>query len=305
MPLLKNVVRTALMATALSALCVVGASAACIGVGTVDVDALRLRAEPNTESSILATSTKDETVVVLEAAETEGWYKVDYKSVEGYMSSEYLTVVEQADVAIGYGLVQSSGSTLNVRSGPGTDFERVASLSDRAVVTINGIDNGWYKISYNNITGYVSSDYMVTCKDSAGSRGDGTVVTSSSPLGAQVVEYAKQFLGVPYVWGGNGPNCFDCSGFTKYVYAHFGYTLNRTASAQLSNGVSVSRSELQPGDLIFFDNGKVSTPVSHVGIYVGDGQFIHASTNEYQVRYSNLNAGSYNSTYVYARRIFN
>lgn len=272
MPLLKNVVRTALIATALSALCVVGASAACIGVGTVDVDALRLRAEPNTESSILATSTKDETVVVLEAAETEGWYKVDYKSVEGYMSSEYLTVVEQADVAIGYGLVQSSGSTLNVRSGPGTDFERVASLSDRAVVTINGIDNGWYKISYNNITGYVSSDYMVTCKDSAGSRGDGTVVTSSSPLGAQVVEYAKQFLGVPYVWGGNGPNCFDCSGFTKYVYAHFGYTLNRTASAQLSNGVSVSRSELQPGDLIFFDNGKVSTPVSHVGIYVGDGQ---------------------------------
>lgn len=305
MPLLKNVVRTALIATALSALCVVGASAACIGVGTVDVDALRLRAEPNTESSILATSTKDETVVVLEAAETEGWYKVDYKSVEGYMSSEYLTVVEQADVAIGYGLVQSSGSTLNVRSGPGTDFERVASLSDRAVVTINGIDNGWYKISYNNITGYVSSDYMVTCKDSAGSRGDGTVVTSSSPLGAQVVEYAKQFLGVPYVWGGNGPNCFDCSGFTKYVYAHFGYTLNRTASAQLSNGVSVSRSELQPGDLIFFDNGKVSTPVSHVGIYVGDGQFIHASTNEYQVRYGNLNAGSYNSTYVYARRIFN
>ena len=305
MPLLKNVVRTALMVTALSALCVVGASAACIGVGTVDVDALRLRAEPNTESSILATSTKEETVVVLEAAETEGWYKVDYKSVEGYMSSEYLTVVEQADVAIGYGLVQSSGSTLNVRSGPGTDFERVASLSDRAVVTINGIDNGWYKISYNNITGYVSSDYMVTCKDSAGSRGDGTVVTSSSPLGAQVVEYAKQFLGVPYVWGGNGPNCFDCSGFTKYVYAHFGYTLNRTASAQLSNGVSVSRSELQPGDLIFFDNGKVSTPVSHVGIYVGDGQFIHASTNEYQVRYGNLNAGSYNSTYVYARRIFN
>ena len=305
MPLLKNVVRTALMATALSALCVVGASAACIGVGTVDVDALRLRAEPNTESSILATSTKEETVVVLEAAETEGWYKVDYKSVEGYMSSEYLTVVEQADVAIGYGLVQSSGSTLNVCSGPGTDFERVASLSDRAVVTINGIDNGWYKISYNNITGYVSSDYMVTCKDSAGSRGDGTVVTSSSPLGAQVVEYAKQFLGVPYVWGGNGPNCFDCSGFTKYVYAHFGYTLNRTASAQLSNGVSVSRSELQPGDLIFFDNGKVSTPVSHVGIYVGDGQFIHASTNEYQVRYGNLNAGSYNSTYVYARRIFN
>lgn len=293
------------MGTILSGFCVVGASAACVGVGTVDVDALRLRAEPNTQSSILATATMDDTVVVLEAAETEGWYKVDYKSVEGYMSGDYLTIAEQADVAIGYGLVQSGDATLNVRSGPGTDYELVDSLYNRSVVTINGVDNGWFKISYNDTVGYVSSDYMVTCKDSAGSRGDGTVVTSSSPLGLQVVEYAKQFLGVPYVWGGNGPNSFDCSGFTKYVYAHFGYTLNRTASAQLSNGTSVSRSELQPGDLIFIDNGKVSTPVSHVGIYVGDGQFIHASTNDYQVRFGDLNASYYSNTYVYARRIFN
>ena len=221
------------------------------------------------------------------------------------MSGEYLTVVEQADVAIGYGLVQSGDSTLNIRSGPGTEFEQIGSLYNRTVVTITGVDNGWFKISHNNTVGYVSSDYMVTCKDSAGSRGDGTVITGSSPLGMQVVEYAKQFLGVPYVWGGNGPDCFDCSGFTKYVYAHFGYTLNRTASTQLSNGVSVSRSELQPGDLIFFDNGKVSTPVSHVGIYVGDGQFIHASTNDYQVRYGDLNNSYYSRTYECARRIFN
>ena len=305
MPLLRNTLRTAFVAAVLSSLCVVGASAACVGVGTVNVDALRLRAEPNTESSILATATLDENVVVLEAAETEGWYKVDYKSVEGYMSGEYLNIAEQADISIGYGLVQSGDSTLNVRSGPGTNYERIDVLYNRTVVTINGVDNGWFKISYNDTVGYVSSDYMVTCKDSAGSRGDGTIVTSSSPLGAQVAEYAKQFLGVPYVWGGNGPNSFDCSGFTKYVYAHFGYTLNRTASAQLSNGVSVSRSELQPGDLIFFDNGKVSTPVSHVGIYVGDGQFIHASTNDYQVRYGDLNNSYYSRTYVYARRIFN
>ena len=130
------------------------------------------------------------------------------------------------------------------------------------------------------------------------------ITAASASLGVQVVEYAKQFLGRPYVWGGNGPNSFDCSGFTKYVYAHFGYTLNRTASAQLSNGVSVSRSELQPGDLVFFYNGRVSTPVSHVGIYVGDGQFIHASTNTYAVQYDSLYSNHYNNTYVYARRIF-
>ena len=143
---------------------------------------------------------------------------------------------------------------------------------------------------------------MVTCKDSAGSRGDDTVTAASASLGVQVVEYAKQFLGRPYVWGGNGPNSFDCSGFTKYVYAHFGYTLNRTASAQLSNGVSVSRSELQPGDLVFFYNGRVSTPVSHVGIYMGDGQFIHASTTSYRVQYDSI-YGYYAPYIVGAKRI--
>ena len=102
------------------------------------------------------------------------------------------------------------------------------------------------------LSGYVSSDYMVTCKDSAGSRGDDTVAAAATSLGQQVADYAKQYLGVPYVYGGNGPNSFDCSGFTSYVYRHFGYTINRTASTQLSNGVSVSKSELQPGDLVFF-----------------------------------------------------
>ena len=234
-----------------------------------------------------------------------GWYKVDYRSVEGYMSGEYLTVSEKADVAIGYGLVQTDGSTLNMRSGPGTGYDKVAALSNGAVVTIVGIDSGWSKINTSGgLSGYVSSDYMVTCKDSAGSRGDGTVAAASSSLGQQVVDYAKQFLGRPYVWGGNGPNSFDCSGFTKYVYSHFGYTLNRTASSQLNNGVSVARGEWQPGDLVFFYNGRVSTPVSHVGIYVGNGQFIHASTNSYAVQYDSLYSNYYSNTYVYARRIF-
>ena len=295
--------RTAFLTVALSALCVVGASAASVGAGTVDVDALRLREEASTSSTILATASKNDTVVVLEDA-GNGWYKVDYKSVEGYMSGEYLTISEKADVAIGYGLVKTGGSTLNVRSGPGTSYAKVTSLYDGNVVSIVGIDSGWYKITTSSgVTGYVSSDYMVTCKDSAGSRGDDTATTSSSSsLGQQIVDYAKQYLGVPYVYGGNGPNSFDCSGFTTYVYRHFGYTLNRTASGQLSNGVSVSKSELQPGDLVFFKDGG-SKPVSHVGIYIGGGQFIHASTSTYEVRINDLTSGYYNNVYVYARRI--
>nr|WP_300169103.1 SH3 domain-containing C40 family peptidase [uncultured Flavonifractor sp.] len=296
--------RTAVLTVAVSAVCMIGASAAS-GVGTVDTDALRLRNEANTTSTILATASKGDTVVILEDA-GNGWYKVDYNTVEGYMSSEYLTVSTQADVTIGYGLVQADGSTLNVRSGPGTSHDKVATLSDNAVVTIVGIDNGWYKIKTSSGTvGYVSSEYMVTCKDSAGSRGDGTTAvatTSNSSMGQQVVAYAKQFMGVPYVYGGNGPNSFDCSGFTSYIYRHFGYTLNRTASTQLSNGTAVSKSELQPGDLVFF-RYNTSYPASHVGIYIGNGQFIHASTNKYQVQIDQLNTGHYANVYIAARRI--
>ncbi len=303
MPLSGKLLRTALMTVALSALCMVGASAASLGVGTVNTEALRLRAEASTEASILATATLGENVVVLEDM-GEGWLRVDYRSVEGFMSAEYLDVAESADVTIGYGLVKAAGSTLNVRSGPGTDFDKVSTLHNGAVVTIVGVDSGWYKIQVDGLEGYVSSDYMVPCKDAAGSRGDDDTAASSGNLGQQVADYAQQFLGRPYVWGGNGPNCFDCSGFTKFVYSHFGYILNRTATAQLSNGVAVSMAELQPGDLVFFYNGRVSTPVSHVGIYVGDGQFIHASTNSYSVQFDSLYSSYYSSVFVYARRIF-
>ena len=273
------------------------------GRGHRHTDALRLRDEATTDSTILATAAKGDTVVVLEDT-GDGWYKVDYNSVEGYMSGEYLDVATKADVTIGYGLVQSDGSILNVRSGPGTGYDKVASLSDGAVVSIVGIDSGWYKITTSGgLSGYVSSDYMVTCKDSAGSRGDGTAVAASSSLGQQVVDYAKQYLGTPYVYGGNGPNSFDCSGYTSYVYRHFGYTLNRTASGQLSNGTSVSKSELQPGDLVFF-RYNTSKAASHVGIYIGGGQFIHASTNTYTVKIDTLTSGHYANVYVGARRIF-
>ena len=162
-----KLLRTALVTAVLSTVCVVSASAASVGVGTVNTDALRLRDEASTSATVLGTASKGDTVVVLEDA-GNGWYKVDYKSVEGYMSGEYLNVSAKADVTIGYGLVQSQGSPLNVRSGPGTSYGKVTSLNNGAVVNIVGIDNGWYKISTNGVTGYVSSDYMVTCKDSAG-----------------------------------------------------------------------------------------------------------------------------------------
>ncbi len=300
MPRLRQTLRMTIASAALLLLCGVSASAADLGIGSVTASSLRLRAEANTTSSILATATEGDYAIVKEDA-GNGWYKVDYKSITGYMSADYVNLSTTLEADLGYGRVEAEGSTLNVRTGPGTDYDRVEVLYDGAVVKLLGMDNGWYKLDHNGSIGYASSDYIVLCQDDSGRRSDETVAVSS--LGQEIVAYAKQYLGTPYVWAANGPNSFDCSGFTKYIYAHFGYSINRTASGQLQNGVSVSRSELQPGDLVFFHNGKSSSAATHVGIYIGNNEFIHASTNTYNVTINSLIGTTYDRKYVYARRL--
>ncbi|WP_419026789.1 NlpC/P60 family protein [Intestinimonas butyriciproducens] len=290
-----HLLRAAVLGTVFTAMFTVSSSAATLGAGTVTADALRLRDTPAAEGDILATASGGTSVVVLEDT-GNGWYKVNFNTVEGYMSSEYLTVSTTADAALGYGLVDTDGSSLNMRAAAGTSYDTVASIPGGTVLELEGVDNGWYKVTYSGKTGYVSSDYItITTEPDA-------TETASSDLGAQIVAYAEEYLGTPYVLGGNGPNQFDCSGFTKYVYSHFGYTLNRTATDQLQNGVSVSKDELQPGDLVFFKY-RTSKPVSHVGIYIGNGEFIHASTNRYVVQIDQMESGHYANVYVYARRI--
>ena len=288
-----RLLRVALLGTVLTAMCTIGASAATLGAGTVTADALRLRSTPATEGEILATVSSGTSVVVLDEAE-DGWYKVNYNSVEGYMSGEYLDVATKAETDLGYGKVDADGSTLNMRAGASTSFDSLCSIPSGTVLELEGVYEGWYKVTYAGNTGYVSSDYITITTE--------PTTASSSALGEQIVALAKQYLGTPYVLGGNGPSSFDCSGFTKYIYAQFGYTLNRTATDQLQNGVSISRDELQPGDLVFF-RYRTSKPVSHVGIYIGGGEFIHASTNRYVVQIDQMNSGHYDNVYVYARRI--
>ena len=130
----------------------------------------------------------------------------------------------------------------------------------------------------------------------------------SNALGDQIIAYAKQSLGKPYVWGGNGPNSFDCSGFTYYIYKQLGHPIARGSSSQYYNsGYFVSTDAMQPGDLIFFfdrrfDSSGGTLPTTHVGMYVGDGQFIHASTTSYRVQYDSI-YGYYAPYIVGAKRI--
>ena len=115
-----------------------------------------------------------------------------------------------------------------------------------------------------------------------------------------VVDYATGFVGFPYVWGATGPRAFDCSGFTSYVYRRFGVSLSRVSGDQFHDGVAVSKSALSPGDLVFFNTyGRIS----HVGIYIGGGRFVHAASSKVGVTISNLNEGYYASRYAGARRV--
>lgn len=133
------------------------------------------------------------------------------------------------------------------------------------------------------------------------SRGEVDTLSLAQGSNSDLISYAYNFIGKPYVWGADGPKSFDCSGFTKYVYNAFGVDLPHYTGSQIGKGSSVSKNNLKQGDLIFFNT---DGPVSHVGIYVGDGEFIHASSGSRKVIVSNLDKDYYASRYAGARRIF-
>ena len=222
-----------------------------------------------------------------------------------------------------------SVSALNLRENASNNSEVIDQLSINTKVTVTAlVDNTWAKITYNNKTGYVAYRYLSDSKTVVTSRSESvnresqnqqeatksetstsentstsketeekesTTSNSGSVTGSDIIAYAKQYLGCKYVYGGMSPSGFDCSGFTSYVYKHFGYSLNRTSSGQRSNGVAVDKSNLQAGDILCF-NG-------HVGLYIGGGSFIHAANPSKGVIISSLSESYYTKNYITARRI--
>lgn len=184
---------------------------------------------------------------------------------------------------------------LNIRTEPSTEAEVAGRvLSGRTPQLLETLD-GWYKVSYKDVIGYVSADYCTPV--------DYEVVIDNSGLRDDIVEFALQFIGVKYVYGGQSPKGFDCSGFTMYVMGNYGYSLSHSARAQYSSGVEISKDELQPGDLVFFSNASTSW-IGHCGLYIGNGQFIHASSGKaYSVTISDLGSDWYTSHYISACRI--
>lgn len=264
------------------------------GIGLVEGDGLRLREKANTDCGVLAYAKKGDYVVIIR--EVGDFYLVDYNLQIGYMAKEYITVKERENVELGYGRVVDK--LVNLRSKPDASGEQLAQLSSGEQAWIIGFNCGWYKVEYKGLTGYIRSDLLELTQEPVEN-------ARRSSFGQQVVDTAMQYLGYAYVYGGNSPSKgFDCSGLTQYVYKQFGYSLNRSAAGQLDNGTSVSKDNLQLGDLVFFgDTYASSAAATHVGIYIGNGQFLHASHTGDYVKITDLDMDYYAVRYVGARRI--
>ena len=283
-------------------------------LGVVSGTDVRVRSGAGTGYDILKTLDKG-TLVELTVQEGD-WYRISYDGARGYIASQYVTRYDSATGLSGAGKV--TADVLNIRSAPKSGSTSLGTASHGAVLTVTGIEGSWFAVSYNGVSGYVASQYVLICSPSTADTSapetpeetpaetpdetpaDNPAATVS---GSEIVSLAQQYLGVPYVYGGSSPSGFDCSGFTMYIFAQVGVKLPHGATSQLSYGASVSRSELQPGDLVFFqDYGAVA---SHVGIYIGGDQFIHASSSYYNghcVVISSLTESYYANHYYTARR---
>ena len=201
---------------------------------------------------------------------------------------------------------------INVRDSWTTGSTKVGELSYNAAVTVTGITtttsdgHQWYRIKYNGITAYVRADLLADKKDStvtpgggSGSGSGGTV--SGSGTASEIANFAMGFVGYSYVWGGSSPSTgFDCSGLMYYVLTQYGYSMKRVANDQMTQGTYVSRSDLQVGDLVFFG---YSGYANHVGMYIGGGNFVHASTPSTGVRVNSLDESYYKTRFLCGRRI--
>ena len=254
----------------------------------ITADAVNFRSGPSTSYSSLGYFNKGDKVEYL--GTSGSWLKVKYNNKTGYVYGSYVgnyaTITQYV-----------TATTLNVRSGAGTSYSVLGSLSKGTKVEVISTTNGWSKINYNGSIGYVSSQYL-----SSSSTDSSTSTTSSSVN--KVISLAKSLFGKSYVWGAQGPSTFDCSGFTYYVFKNAAnITLPRVSQDQSTYGTYVSKSNLKVGDLVFFDtNGANDGNVSHVGIYLGNNQFIHASSSKGKVVISEMSS-YYSGAYVNARRV--
>ena len=237
----------------------------------VSAETLNIREQAKSDAKVIGQLDLNTKITVLEVIDNT-WSKIESKGITGYVASKYLSNTKTE-------ITSRSGDT--ARESQEVENTQTEKNQEKIAETENA---------------------TTSAKEQKSTQSENTNTKTTSISGASVVEYAKQYLGCKYVLGGTSPSGFDCSGFTTYVFKHFGISLSRTSGAQASNGTKVERSNLQAGDILIF-NDSSNSKVGHVGIYIGGNQFIHAANPSKGVIITSLSESYYSTRYVGARRV--
>lgn len=262
-----------------------------LGICNVEENNLNIRKEPDESGKLVGKLPKNAACEIVSSE--NGWAYIKSGKVEGYVKEEYLATGYEAKKKgeeLASALAVSTADALNIREEPNTDAEIITQVAAGEALDIVEIrDDGWIKVYLDDEEVYVSGDFVEVKSDLA------TAITMTELLYGQGVsdvrvdlcQYAKQFLGNSYVWGGTSlTNGADCSGFVLSVFAKYGVSLPHSSRAQANQGTAISASELKPGDLVFYAKGGT---INHVAIYIGGGQVIHASSPKTGIKISAYN----------------
>lgn len=260
-----------------------------LGIAVVEEGNLNVRKEPNAGAEIVGKMGNLAACEVLE--ETDGWYRITSGEVEGYVSAEFIVTGIEAKLlgmqhAYTRAIVQTNG--LNVRAEASEDSEIVTQVGKGQELEVLEVTEGWVKCALNTDEVFVKEEFVEVRE------GLNTAVTLSqlrygmdvSDVRVELCEYAIQFVGNPYVWGGTSlTKGADCSGFVLSVYKNYGFKLPHRAQLQAGYGTTISYTDAQPGDLLFY--GSSTKNITHVAIYIGDGQIVHANDEKTGIIISN------------------
>lgn len=258
-----------------------------LGIANVD-NHLNIRKGPGEDQEIIGKLPKNAGCTILKV-DDDGWAKIKSGKVTGYVLKSYLITGDEAVAKAkeaGSLVATVNTETLNVRTDESllSDIMTIVPMEEELEVSEVGTD--WVKVTIDSEEGYVARQYITLSYELQKAVSESELQTGISGIRADLVTFAKEFLGNPYVWGGTSlTNGTDCSGFTMGIYSHFGYSLPRVSRSQAGSGTTINASEVRPGDLVFYGSGSY---ISHVAMYIGNGQVIHASNPRTGIKISNM-----------------
>jgi len=288
-------------------------------------DGVRFRAGAGFDSAVIAVLAEGASVT-LRNGSIGSWTAVTYDGRNGFVYADFLTTARNpsppgGDFGVGSTTIAAGSNArvtdaLNFRSSPSYSAGVIGVAAIGTVVRVTGAaSSGFYPVKWGESTGYMHRDYLVYTTEAlsttgpnggtGGNTGGGSGAGSGpgSTVGQSLVSYAMRYLGYPYIWATHGPNSFDCSGFTYWVVLNVtGRDIGAGTWTQWETGSPIPYGSIQPGDLVFFQN-TYTVGLSHVGMYIGNDQFIHAENEDTGVRISSMNSTYYATRYLGARRM--